>query len=254
MIGRLLIAFFALTTSVLAETPRAPEFGVYDEATRLALPVLKAHERVLSEHRNLTNESVFIAVLKSTPPEGLAEKAREILDAWRMQTPKPPNTVLMLVDSEKGELEIRVGLGLDAIVTDGRIQEIRKNYFRPEWREGNDTRAITLSVVEVLRTLESPLISGGEAIESYERAGFTGGWVPVSVKKQGNSWWIWMLIGFTFVVFVLIRALAVEAHYTALGWVRVPAWKSILRTGLRRRKNKSRGEGLITGGGVSGSY
>lgn len=254
MTRRLLIALLALTTSAFAETPNMPEFGVYDEASSIALPILKAHERVLSEHRNLTNEVVFVAILKSTPPEGLAAKAGEILDSWRMQTPKPPNTVLLLVDAEKGDLTIRVGLGLDPVLNEDRVEEIRRSFFIPEWQDGKDTRAITLSVIEVLRTLESPLVTGGEAIDAFERAGFSGGWIPVSAKKEGNSWWIWMLLGSVFIGFVLVRALAVEAHYTALGWVRVPAWKSILRSGFRRRKNKANGEGLITGGGVSGSY
>jgi len=247
-----LLLLFVVIQSARAAVPPAPEFGVLDEVDAFSLPIRKATERVLSEHRRLTNESVFVAVVKSVPEGQLGARAREILDVWRMETPVPPNTVLLLVDAEHGELGIRAGLGLDPVVTEAEIKDVAKIYFRPEWRAGKPTRALTFSVVEVLRALESPLITNGEAVDIYDRAGHVGSWTPISVRDAGRSWWIWILSGGAVIGLAFYFALSVEAHYTALGWTRVAPWRALAHR--MSRPNKKRGEGLITGGGVSGSY
>lgn len=253
------LSIFSFTVWVLAaaslaraDVPPAPEFGVLDEAQAFSLPVLKAAERVLSEHRRLTNETVFVAVLKSVPEGRLEDRATEILGSWRMETPNPPNTVLLLADAERGELFVRTGLGLDPVLTETEAQEIVEVYFKPEWRVGKTSRALTFAVVETLRALESPLIVNGEAVEAFERAGHAGGWTPISVIQQGRSWWIWVLAGAWVIGFTLYFALSVEAHYTALGWTRIPPWRALGDRLSRPGRGKS--PALITGGGVSGSY
>jgi uncharacterized membrane protein YgcG len=234
-----------------ADLPPRPETGVVDTAQVLPLPILKATERVLTEHRELTQETVFLVVLRESPSEGLDERARAMLEAWRAETPKPPNTVILAVDAEKGKLSVQSGIGLDAAIGpgSGHAREIRDLRFKPEWSAGRKDRAVVLALMGALDTLESPLVTSGEAADTYERAGFAGGWVPREPSAGVSFTWLWMVFGAAVFAFALYRTLAVEVHTTGEGWHRVPVSEV-----LTRRLRKSKAPPLVTGGGVSGSY
>lgn len=241
-------------SAVAAEPMPMPEFGVLDLAEVLPLPILKATERVLREHQELTQETIFVVTFPNE--KRLDTTAMAFLEAWHMETPKPPNVVLLAVDADRGDLAIVSGLGFDAIIGAGGTQafqrksEIRKVFFDPEWKSGKKNRALVLAIVETLRTLDSPMITSGEAVDAFERAGFTGGWRPIVPIPKTSTPWIWMTVGSLFFGFILYRILAVETHSTGEGWHRIPATEV-----LTRRFRKLKGvPPLLTGGGVSGQY
>ena len=82
-------------------------------------------------------------------------------------------------------------------------------------------------------------------------SGFPGSFTPASVRHEGNSWWIWILLGLIGIGGVFFVVLEKEAHYTASGWSRVRRFPFLKR--LLGRKKKL-GSGLITGGGVYGRW
>lgn len=245
-----LIGFLAIFNVARAELPARPEFGVLDRAEILPLSILKASERLIAEHERLTQEQVSIYTVGGLPKGEAASTATAIAEEWRKTSARPLSSVLLLVDADRGELEIRTGFGLDPVLPADKISEIRKHFFKPEWRAEKKSRGLVLSFVEVLRSLGSPLIAGNEATGAFEQAGFSGGWTPV--PPEGKSWtgWFFALLGLALSAFVLALSMIREVHYTASGWFRVtPA--QILRRFFRR---KTDGPKLVTGGGVSGTY
>jgi hypothetical protein len=234
-----------------AIAPAQPEGGVLDSAQILPLPALKATERVLLEHQTLTLETIFVVTFAESPEEGIEKAALSLTDAWKAETPRPPNVVVIAVDAEKGQLAIAAGLGLDAITGGAteRTREIRKVFFDPEWKSGKKYRALVFAIVETLRSLESPLVTSGEAVEAYERAGFSGGWIPAPVAARKSTTWGWMGLAGAVLAFALYRTLAVEVHTTGEGWHRIPVSEV-----LTRRLRKAKSPPLLTGGGVSGKY
>jgi uncharacterized membrane protein YgcG len=238
-------------TPVQAAVPERPEAGVVDAAQVLPLAALKATERILLEHQRLTLETVYVVTYAASPAEGIDAAALGLTEGWKAETPRPPNVVVIAVDAEKGKLGIAAGLGLDSVVGGGseRVREIRRVFFDPEWKSGKKNRALVFAIMETLRTLESPLISSGEATEAYERAGFSGGWKPAAPVARTSTTWIWLLVGSFVFAFALYRTLAVEVHTTGEGWHRIPVSEVIMR-----RLRKSKAPPLVTGGGVSGKY
>ncbi len=245
-----LLTLLCAVSSAFAEVPPRPEFGIVDDASLFPLQILKATEKILSEHEQLTQERISVLTLSEISGDALKTRAREFFEAWRVDAPRPPNSLVIAISSSAGDIEIVTGLGIDPVLPTTKIAEIRRNYFRPEWENEKRSRAIVLALVETLRTLESPLISSGEAIDAYERAGFSGGWAPVAPRKKNSTGWIWAAAGVLFFAWVLQKVMVAEVHYTASGWDRIPAWQGIRRV-FRRR---CRGPSLVTGGGVSGKY
>ena len=232
------------------EIPERPELGLLDGASILSPPIEKATERLLSEHESATLERISILTLEKSPPGDFEEYSRDVAEAWRKTAPRPPSSILIVVDSERGDLSIRTGLGLDPVLPAARAAEIRKVDFKPEWKSGRKQRALVLSFVAVLKSIGSPLLDDDEAIRAYESAGFSGGWTPAPPPSRSGSPWVFLLLGLAATVFVLVRILIGEVHYTAAGWYPVPASRNLRRLFRRRKRIGS----LVTGGGVSGSY
>jgi uncharacterized membrane protein YgcG len=244
------LALLAVALSANAELPARPEFGVLDQAGLLPLSILKATERMLIQHEKLTEEQVSVLTVTDVKKGELHSYGDSVLEKWRERAPQPPNSVLIVVNGETGELEIRTGLGLDPVLTSDKISVIRNRFFKPEWKTGKKSRAIILSLVESFRVLDSPLITSGELIDTYDRAGYSGGWTPVVRSPRPWIAWLLVLFGIGFVAFALVRILIGEVHYTATGWFRVSALKNLKRLVPRRKKTPT----LVTGGGVSGRY
>ena len=232
------------------ELPARPEFGVLDGAQILPLQVLKTAERLIAEHERTTFERISILTLAKSPPGDLDGFVRQVAEEWRKTAPRPPNSVLLVVDAELGELEVRTGLGLDPVLPAAKIFEIRKVDFKPEWAVGKKTRALVLSFVEVLRGIGSPLFEEGRVTADFEAAGFTGGWTPAPPPRRSWMPWVFLVLGLAATAFVLVRILIGEVHYTASGWYPVPPSRNLRRLFHRAKKVGS----LVTGGGVAGKY
>lgn len=246
----LFLAFSSSVALAAPEVPSRPEFGVRDDASVLPLPILKATERVFAQHERLTDERISLVTMAGLAKGESAGFTDRVFDEWRQTAPRPSNFVLIVVDVDRGELEIRTGIGLDPVLPVVKIADIRGRFFRGEWDAGKKSRAVVLSVVEVLRGLGSPLVAEGEAAETYERAGFPGGWTPAVRKEKTWMPWILAFFGIAAAAFVLVRIQIGEVHYTAAGWFPIPASRGILRFFRRRH----RGPAFVTGGGVSGNY
>jgi len=187
-----LLAFLTPFFFIFSAFADAPESGILDRAQILPLPISKALERVLHEHRRATQDTIFLITEAKSPENGIDAEAGARLEEWRGSTPRPPNVVVIAVDAEEGNLAIRAGLGLDTTIGAGtdRAKEIRRVYFAPEWKVGNKHRALVLSTLEVLRALESPVVLSGEATDALERAGFSGGWTPEPITAKTSTTWI----------------------------------------------------------------
>lgn len=248
----LFLISFGWSLPAVASVSERPLGGVRDEAKLLSLKTTKTIEKLIAEHQNLTQETILFSIWTGNPEGGLEAATRDTFHEWKRSTVKPTSVVLIGVDAKSGEFDIQVGIGLESILNRDEIERIRDRYFKPEYSQGAIDRPFYLSFLEVLKVLDSPLIQNGKAEAWIREAGFPGEFRPVEPTTHATSfWWVWIVLGviglggFFFVVFEK------EAHYTAGGWAHVRRFPFFRRLFGGKKKL---GQGLITGGGVSGRW
>ncbi|MBC7384841.1 MAG: TPM domain-containing protein [Cryobacterium sp.] len=236
----------------LPPVPSRPLQGLVDGGKALPLILAKTLERLLLEHQSLTGETIDVYTLAKTPEDQTFDAyTSRVFAEWRSTAPKPPSTVVLFFDLEEKKMATLSGVGLDSLMAERGGDSIAKKFGVPEMRHGRSDRAVILSTRRVFEILESPVFVNGKFDTELREAGFLEPLIPVAESESGRHWWIWILFGSVLIILVGYRILAVEVHYQASGWQRIPPWENFVRY-VRSRMKKS--PELITGGGVSGNY
>jgi uncharacterized protein len=110
--------------------------GVLDNATkgRLLQVILDVRERTTAEIAVLT---VF-----TTAPETIQEYSVQIFDRWKIGKRGQDNGLLILVAVQDRRLWITTGYGLEGILPDGKVGEIRDRQIIPYFRAGQYAEGI----------------------------------------------------------------------------------------------------------------
>ncbi|MBC7692175.1 MAG: TPM domain-containing protein [Methylotenera sp.] len=227
--------------------PDLPTYLVFDEPQALKLPLMQAEQRVVGEHVRVTGEPIFVAVMKDTGDESIEDYSKKLFSKWRTQFQGQTQLILMALDTTHHKARVMVSFDLEAQFPSSRTDAIVNDFIKPELTAGNADRAVVLGTLEILRTLDSPMIENGEAQKIYSAGGFRGDWQPVQLEAQ-RSFGIWLLFGAFFSLALIHQILAAEAHYTSRGWIRIPPWK------INFKKKQKLGQGIMTGGGASGRW
>lgn len=237
--------------------PPKPLQGISDSAQVLSLTLSKSLERLLDEHRNLTNESILILTLKKTPAEeSLDAYTVRVFDSWKPSTPKPTSAVVLAFDTQANKFAWKAGVGFDSLLADRNADSVGAKIAVPELRHDRQDRSVILTVRKFFEMLESPVFVNGRFDSEMRDGGFYETFTPVAISKQGWSWWIWVVGGVFVAGFLGHRILTIEIHYTAAGWHRISGWENTRRYFRRKISKilKTKSPKLTTGGGVSGSY
>ncbi len=232
-----------------ADLPPSPPTHVLDEPGVLNPNVRTAVAALLAEHERITSEQFVVAIFNSLGEEDLVDYSSRIFQAWRIGKRGKDNGILLALYWNDRRARIEVGYGLEGLLTDARSKRVLEDFLIPELRARDPDRAISLSVLEVLDAVESPLIENGRAQEILRSGGMRGDFAPRTFQDapQIRGWWIWIVAGF-FVLFLAFQFItAAEAHFTRGGWYRPNPWQRV-----RRRSTWHSGWGGGFGGGGGG--
>ena len=190
--------------------------GVIDQPTREQLT------RLLQELKDKTGAEIAIVTVETTQPLTAFDYAIKVAEAWKPGAKGKDNGVVFLVATKDRKMFIATGYGVEGVLPDGKVGEIRDAYVMPYFKQGDYAHGIlagTQVMADLIASEYGVRLTEGQFPRAHTR---TGAEAPPS----------WMLL-----VFALI----------ALGLV-VAAF-----TGTRRSRYTRFGGARYDGGGFGGS-
>ncbi len=187
---------------------------------------------------------MLIAIFDSLGDEDLVDYTNRVFSAWKIGKRGKDNGVLLALYWKDHKARIEVGYGLEPLLTDAKSKQILSDFLIPELKAGQPDRALSLSALEILRTIESPLIASGRAEQILRADGFKGGLQPAAPTTSSGTSSFWVLAAIILFIFVINRVSSADAHFTRSGWYRP-------RPRIRRG---GWGGPFIGGGGFGGGF
>jgi uncharacterized protein len=150
-------------------------------------------EALCREIERATGAQVAVLTVKST--EGMAPQqyAQRVFDRWKIGKKGKDDGVLVLLAVDDRKLWIATGYGVEGVLPDGKVGEIRDRYMVPAFRQGRYGEGIHDGVAAI-----GAVLRGGKAPPPKGAAGRKGPRVP---------FWLFLLLA-PIVVILLFRALA----------------------------------------------
>lgn len=221
-----------------AATPQVPSpagpvtdiAGILDPGTRQRLL------QIIQETRERTTAEIAILTVSSTAPETIEEYSVAVFDRWKIGKRGQDNGLLFLVAVQDRRLRITTGYGLEGILPDGKIGEIRDREIVPRFRAGRYAEGILRGTEALASVILGQGQEGGRDQQPATR--------PARHRTRFPSRSTGILLGI-FIFLVLFSA--------GLSSVDRPA--STRARGQRRRGGAwwlGSGPGGWSGGGVSG--
>jgi uncharacterized protein len=122
---------FAASSALPSPTgPVTDLVGLLDEGTRQRLT------QYLDQVRERTGAEVAVLVVASTAPDTIEEYSTAVFDQWKIGQRGKDNGLLFLVAVQDRRMRITTGYGLEGVLPDGKIGEIRDRAILPFFRAG----------------------------------------------------------------------------------------------------------------------
>lgn len=220
----------AFAASAALPSPAGPVtdlVGLLDPGTRQRLT------QFLDQVRERTGAEIAVLVVASTAPDTIEDYSIAIFDRWKIGQRGKDNGLLFLVAVQDRRMWITTGYGLEGILPDGKVGEIRDRAILPYFRAGRYADGI---------------VKGTDALASVilAQAGGARSGLPLqagsrSPAAQFGSRWTGALLA----IFVLLILLSIAAS------------AADRRAALRGRAVPSRRGGWMPwwfGGGLGGGY
>jgi uncharacterized protein len=133
--------------------------GILDSGTkeRLVQLILDVQQRTTAE--------IAILTVPSTAPEAIEDYSVAIFDRWKIGERGKDNGLLFLVAVQDRRLWITTGYGLEGILPDGKIGEIRDRAIVPYFRAGRYAEGILRGTEELASVI---LAQGGEGAQGRQ--------------------------------------------------------------------------------------
>lgn len=245
-IGFLISIFLGLFTSAgLAQIEKCfPEKQlrlVYDNTGTLSADEVAQLEQRLLAFDNSTSNQIVVVVIADLCGYDKADYAIELGDRWGVGQANEDNGVVMLVKpktaTERGEIFIAIGRGLEGAIPDGETFLIVENEIIPRFKQ-NDYFGGIIAGLDVIM----PLAQGEYSIADYKK----------QYKKKRKTTFFLLFFGvFAFVGLVFFVKYRQARNYAKLNNVSFwTAW--MLLNQMQRTHNGSRGYYGGFGGGSRG--
>ncbi|MBI3783312.1 MAG: TPM domain-containing protein [Deltaproteobacteria bacterium] len=121
--------------------------GVLDAATVRDLDAL------ISELKAKAGSEIAVVIVHSTKPLTPFDYAMKVAEAWKPGDKKKDNGVVFLVAIDDREMFILTGYGVEGVLPDGRVGEIRDRLVVPAFRRGDipgGVRAATETMAQLI--------------------------------------------------------------------------------------------------------
>jgi uncharacterized protein len=113
-------------------------------------------EKVCREIERQTTSEVAVLTVKTTVPLEAQQYAQQVFDRWKIGKKGKDNGVLILVAVDDRKMWIATGYGVEGVLPDGKVGEIRDRILRPLFRQGRYGEGIYMGV----KTVGSVLTGG----------------------------------------------------------------------------------------------
>lgn len=227
----ILAGLVAAGSGAAAEIP-PPAGPITDRAGVLGQDARQRLARILDEVRERTGVEIAVLVVPSTAPDSIEDYAIAVFDRWKIGQQGKDNGLLFLVAVQDRRMRITTGYGLEAILPDGKVGEIRDRAIIPLFRAGRYADGIVRGTETLAAAILSPqAATTGPAAQTRPR--------PRAGRVGGR--WTGVLLA-VFVLLILFSvALSAADRRAALGG-----------RGVGRRRSGWLPWGI--GGGVGGGY
>jgi uncharacterized protein len=124
--------------AVAAEpTVPAPRGYVSDYAGVLDDGTVRALDALIAELKAKTGAEIAVVTVDSTQPLTAFDYAMKIAEAWKPGSKRLENGIVFLAAIKDHQMFILTGYGVESILPDGKVGEIREQLVRPAFRRGD---------------------------------------------------------------------------------------------------------------------
>jgi len=110
---------------------------VSDYAGRLRPDTVRELDGVIRELQQTTGAEIAVVVVDSTAPLTAFDYAMKVAEAWKPGAAGKDNGVVFLVAAQDRQIFILTGYGVEGVLPDGRVGEIRDRLVVPAFRRGD---------------------------------------------------------------------------------------------------------------------
>ncbi len=181
--------------------------GVIDPPTREQLT------RLLQELKDKTGAEIAIVTVETTQPLTAFDYAIKIAEAWKPGAKGKDNGVVFLVATKDRKMFIATGYGVEGILPDGKVGEIRDEYVVPYFKQRDYAHGI-LAGTQVM----ADLIAAEYGVRLTE-----GQFLRVHTRTGAEAPPTWMLLVFALIALGLVVAAFTgtrHSRYTRFGGAR----------------------------------
>jgi uncharacterized protein len=222
------------------EKPNPPRL-VNDLAKMLTTTEADALEKKLVDFSNSTSTQLVVITVPSLNGEDKAMVGTEILHKWGVGQKDKDNGIVLLIKpktpSEKGEVQISTGYGMEAVIPDAIAKRIVENEVIPRFKEGNYYAGIDNALNTIME-----LSLGEYSAKEYEKK---------TAPQKGPGSFIVILI-ILFIIFNIFGR-AGKNNKRSIG-KNIPFWILLSMMGSGSRHSSSGFGGFSSGGGGFGGF
>lgn len=153
-------------------TVPAPRGYVSDYVGVLDAATVRDLEALIGELRAKTGAEIAVVVVDSTQPLTAFDYAMKVAEAWKPGTKRLDNGVVFVAALKDRQMYILTGYGVEGILPDGKVGEIRDQLVRPAFRRGDyagGVRAATTAIATIIADANHVQLSGQRAFETGPR-------------------------------------------------------------------------------------
>jgi len=132
----IMLVWFWAGLILAADVEPAPKTYVADRANVIDSATEKKLIGLLQELEQKTQSRLIILTVNTTGGMDIQQYAFERADAWKFGTNRKSASVLIVVAVKDKKYRIEVGYEHEAILTDGYVGEVGRQYFEPHFKAG----------------------------------------------------------------------------------------------------------------------
>jgi len=169
-VGVAVLLLLLLATFCAAAEPKIPASTGYVTDTAAVMGEWAATtDKLCREIEEQTTSEVAVLTVKSTRPLETQQYGQMVFDRWKIGKKGKDNGVLFLVAVEDRKMWIATGYGVEGVLPDGKVGEIRDRLMVPLFRQQRYGEGIYMGVKAV-----GSVLSGGKM-------------APPKVPRKGNQ-------------------------------------------------------------------
>ena len=173
----LLLAILVAPLAAGLDFPQKPAARVNDYAHLFSPDERRYLESKLAAWDQASSNQLVIATFESLEGEALDDISIRIAEAWRPGQADRDNGVLITVFLQNRKMRIEVGYGLEGVLPDALVNDIRLNLVNPHFQRGQYFQGLNLAVDGIVAAVdgEYQALRQSKRVPRQRRGGGGGG-------------------------------------------------------------------------------